>query len=347
MEQLSIFSSAKREGKLSALGDNLEKLNEMVNWEIFRSMLVKAVTVEDPKGPGGRRRFDVVMMFKILVLARLFNLSDDQTEYQINDRISFMRFLGLGLSSTVPDAKTIWLFRERLKNAEIMDDLFAQFNAQLEQKGLITREGTIVDATFVEAPKQRNHREENQAIKAGQVPEEWRKPENSHKLAQKDTDARWTKKNNQTYYGYKDHVKADAKSKLITNYSVTHAAVNDNQEFVDLLRENDGLLYGDCAYVGEKFVEQFPEGVTNMIHEKAEKNRPLTEAQKASNREKSRIRCRIEHIFGYMTGAMHGITVRSIGLARAKFNVGMLNLVYNLCRFTFLMRLKKAEAAKG
>lgn len=347
MEQLSIFSSAKREGKLSALGDNLEKLNEMVNWEIFRSMLVKAVTVEDPKGPGGRRRFDVVMMFKILVLARLFNLSDDQTEYQINDRISFMRFLGLGLSSTVPDAKTIWLFRERLKNAEIMDDLFAQFNAQLEQKGLITREGTIVDATFVEVPKQRNHREENQAIKAGQVPEEWRKPENSHKLAQKDTDARWTKKNNQTYYGYKDHVKADAKSKLITNYSVTHAAVNDNQEFVDLLRENDGLLYGDCAYVGEKFVEQFPEGVTNMIHEKAEKNRPLTEAQKASNREKSRIRCRIEHIFGYMTGAMHGITVRSIGLARAKFNVGMLNLVYNLCRFTFLMRLKKAEAAKG
>ncbi len=347
MEQLSIFSSVKREGKLSALGDNLEKLNEMVNWEIFRPMLVKAVTVEEPKGPGGRRRFDVVMMFKILVLARLFNLSDDQAEYQINDRISFMRFLGLGLSSTVPDAKTIWLFRERLKNAKIMDDLFAQFNAQLEQKGLITREGTIVDATFVEAPKQRNHREENQSIKDGQVPEEWQKPENKHKLAQKDTDARWTKKNNQTYYGYKDHVKADAKSKLITNYSVTHAAVNDNQEFVDLLRENDGLLYGDCAYVGEKFVEQFPEGVTSMIHEKAEKNRPLTEAQKASNREKSRIRCRIEHIFGYMTGAMHGITIRSIGLARAKFNVGMMNLVYNLCRFAFLMRLKKAEAAKG
>ena len=347
MEQLSIFSSAKREGKLSALGDNLEKLNEMVNWEIFRPLLVKAVTVEEPKGPGGRRRFDVVMMFKILVLARLFNLSDDQTEYQINDRISFMRFLGLGLSSTVPDAKTIWLFRERLKNAGIMDDLFAQFNAQLEQKGLITREGTIVDATFVEVPKQRNHREENEAIKAGQVPEEWLKPENSHKLAQKDTDARWTKKNNLAYYGYKDHVKADAKSKLITNYSVTHAAVNDNQEFVDLLRENDGLLYGDCAYVGEKFVERFPEGVTSMIHEKAEKNRPLTEAQKASNREKSRIRCRIEHIFGYMTGTMHGITIRSIGLARAKFNVGMMNLVYNLCRFTFLMRLKKAEAAKG
>ena len=119
MEQLSIFSSVKREGKLSALGDNLEKLNEIINWEIFRPMLVKAVTVEEAKGPGGRHRFDVVMMFKILVLARLFNLSDDQTEYQINDRISFMRFLGLGLSNTVPDAKTIWLFREKLKSARI------------------------------------------------------------------------------------------------------------------------------------------------------------------------------------------------------------------------------------
>ena len=346
MEQLGIFSSAKRERKLSDLGDNLEQLNQIINWEMFRATLEGAVRKE-AKGAGGRRRFDVVMMFKILVLARLFNLSDDQTEYQINDRISFMRFLDLGLSSTVPDAKTIWLFRETLKNAGVMEDLFAQFNALLEQKGLITREGTIVDATFVEVPKQRNHREENQAIKAGQVPEEWQKPENRHKLAQKDTDARWTKKNNQTYYGYKDHVKADAKSKLITNYSVTSASVNDNQEFVGLLKQNDGLLYADCAYVGKKFVEQFPEGVTSMIHEKAEKSRPLTDAQKASNREKSRIRCRIEHIFGYMTGAMRGITVRSIGLARAKFNIGMMNLVYNLCRYSFLMRPKYGKLVRG
>ena len=247
----------------------------------------------------------------------------------------------------MPDAKTIWLYRETLRKAGIIDDLFSQFNDLLEQKNLIAHEGTIVDATFVEAPKQRNSREENQTIKEGQTPEEWLDPENKHKLAQKDTDARWAKKNNQTYYGYKDHVKADAKSKFITNYSVTNAAVNDNQEFVGLLKENDGLLYGDCGYVGKKFVKQFPKGVTSMIHEKAEKNRPLTEAQKASNREKSRIRCRIEHIFGYMTGAMHGITVRSIGLERAKFNIGMMNLVYNLCRYVFLMRPRKAEPARG
>ena len=198
MEQIGIFSSEKRERKLSDLGDTLEQLNQIVEWEMFRPALDKA-TRKEAKGPGGRRRYDVVMMFKILVLARLYNLGDDQMEYQINDRISFMRFLDLGLSNTVPDAKTIWLFRETLKNAGIIEELFAQFNGLLEQKGLIAHEGTIVDATFVEAPRQRNHRDENQAIKDGRIPKEWQKPENRHKLSQKDTDARWARKNNQTF----------------------------------------------------------------------------------------------------------------------------------------------------
>ena len=347
MNQLSMLGSVEREKKLNVLGDSLEKLNETIDWEMFRAILQKAVTIEERKGPGGRRRFDVVMMFKILVLARLYNLSDDQTEYQINDRISFMRFLDIGLNSTVPDAKTIWLFRETLKNAGIMEELFAQFKEMLEQKNLITREGTIVDATFVEVPKQRNHREENQSIKEGKVPEKWQEPENKHKLSQKDTDARWAKKNHQTYYGYKDHVKADAKSKLITNYAVTGASVNDNQEFIGLLDVQDKVIYADSGYVGKKYAEQLPEGSVNRIHEKAEKNRPLTEEQKKSNREKSRIRCRIEHIFGYMTGAMRGISIRSIGIARAKFNIGMMNLVYNLCRYSFLIRSRKKVPSMG
>ena len=224
MEQLSIFSSARREAKLSTLGNNHETLNKVINWEIFRPMLAKAVAVEKPKGPGGRRRFDVV---------------------------------------------------------------------------------------------------------------------------QKDTDARWARKNNQTYFGYKDHVKADAKSKLITNYSVTGASTNDNQEFIGLLDEHDEVIYADSGYVGQKYADQLPAGAINMIHEKAEKNRPLTENQKKSNREKSRIRCRIEHIFGYMTGVMHGITIRSVGMDRAKFNIGMMNLTYNLCRFTFLMSAQKAVCTMG
>lgn len=99
------------------------------------------------------------MKFKASVLKRIYNLSYDRTEYQINDRLSFMRFLGLGLNDKVIDAKTIWDFENTLANAEMGEKLFCMFDAVLENEGLITHKGTIVDATFVEAPKQRNNRE--------------------------------------------------------------------------------------------------------------------------------------------------------------------------------------------
>ena len=175
------------------------------------------------------------MLFKTIVLQRLYNLSDDQTEFQINDRMSFMRFLGLGLDDKVPDAKTIWLFKDTLTKAGIMDQLFSQFNRMLEERGIITHKGTIVDATFVDVPRQRNSREENRKIKNGETPEEWN--ENPHKKAQKDTDARWTKKGDETHYGYKDHVKVDADSKLILDYEVTPANVHDSNEFEEFFGE--------------------------------------------------------------------------------------------------------------
>ena len=192
--QLGLFDEYERLERLSELGDPLTRLNQVMNWEMFRPELQKAFQKER-KGPGGRPPYDYVMMFKILVLQKLYKLSDEQTEYQINDRMSFMRFLGIGLESRVPDAKTIWLYRETLTQAHVIDKLFSLFNAQLDEAKLITHTGSIVDATFVDAPRQRNTREENKKIKEGEVPEEWQKAENIHKLRQKDTDARWAKKN--------------------------------------------------------------------------------------------------------------------------------------------------------
>jgi IS5 family transposase len=139
-------------------------------------------------------------MFKILVLQRLFNISDDQTEYQVKDRISFMRFLGVTLGNRVPDAKTIWLFRENLTKAGVVKELFDLFTNCLESQGIITRAGSMADASFADAPRRRNSREENKKIKE----KKYRK-NNINKLRQKDTDARWTKKGNETHYGYKDH----------------------------------------------------------------------------------------------------------------------------------------------
>ncbi len=162
----------------------------------------------------------------MFVLQRLYNISDEELEYQDNDRISFMRFLDLTIADDVPDCNTIRHFRETLIQRGIIEKLFKAFDELLRAKGYIAQEGSIVDAIFVEVPKQRNSREENKKIKAGELPEQWDDPAKKNMVSHKDRDARWTKKNNQSYYGYKDHVKIDSKSKLITDYKVTDASVH-------------------------------------------------------------------------------------------------------------------------
>ena len=333
--KFSFFTEKDRLEKLSELGDSLERLNQVINWEQFRPILTLALYEKPKKSLAGRPPYDIVMMFKILVLQRIYNLSDDQTEFQINDRMS----LGLGLEHRVPDAKTIWLFRDKLAKAKAIEKLFDAFSMQLEKAHLVTHTGTIVDATFVDAPRQRNTRDENSKIKKGEIPEEWQEEDNKNKLRQKDTDARWAKKGNELHYGYKNHVKADAESKLITDYTVTSASVNDIDVLDELVNDADMILYADSAYSGEETLKAITnEGVEVCVHERGYREHPLTDEQKQTNREKSRVRARIEHIFGFMTSSMRGIFVRSIGMLRAKFNIGMMNLVYNMFRTKILLK---------
>lgn len=340
MKQIGMFDEEKRLEKLSKLGDTLEKLNGAVDWEEFRPLLNHAFK-QAPKGAGGRPPYDYVMMFKILVLQRVYNLSDEQTEFQINDRMSFMRFVGLNMCDRVPDAKTIWLFRDTLARRNVIKDLFKQFEGKLEKENLITRTGTIIDATFVDAPRQHIDKEHYQQIKDGEVPPEWQEPEKASMLRQKDLDARYKTKGRERHYGYKDHVKVDADSKLITDYEATDAAVNDIVG-LSMIDENDQVIYADSAYYMLPQNAPIPPSVNNQIHEKAQRKHPLTLEQKANNQRKSKIRCRIEHVFGFMTGVFHGLTLRSIGLARAQLNIGLTNLLYNIFRYQFLQRARSA-----
>lgn len=335
--KFTYFDEENRLEKLSKLGDSLVRLDQVVDWEEFRKPLSLAL-YKEPKSLAGRPSYDVILMFKILVLQRIYNLSDDQTEFQINDRMSFMRFLDLGLESRIPDAKTIWLFRDKLTKANVIKILFDEFNSQLEKANIITRTGSIVDATFVDAPRQRNTRDENAKIKKGEIPEEWKSDSKKNKLRQKDTDARWAKKGNELHYGYKNHVKADAESKLIVDYVVTDASLHDSQVLEELVDEEDILLYADSAYTGEELLASLPTGLEICVHEKGNRNKSLTDEQKEINREKSRVRSRIEHIFGYMTNSMGGISVRSIGKARAEFIIGLMNLIYNIQRVGVLYK---------
>ena len=284
-------------------------------------------------------------MFKIIILQRYYGLGDKQVEYQIIDRTSFKNFLGLETGDKVPDEKTVWAFRETITKAGLVEDLFEQFKDYLESKELIFNEGQLIDASFTVAPRQRNTREENQKIKNGEGNELWN--DNPHKKSHKDIDARWTKKNNETFYGYKNHAKIDNKGKFINTFVVTDASVHDSQATEDLLDQKDKGqdLYADSAYTGEEQEKTIAKyRMNNKLHEKGYRNKPLTEEQKASNTNKSKTRARVEHVFGFMEQSMNGLRLRSIGIVRATGIIGLINLTYNLFRFEQVQRLNLCEA---
>jgi len=341
--QHGFFDIENRLAKIYQLNDFLPKLNSLIQWEIFRPTLNK-VREKEHLGPGGRPAFDVVLMFKILVLKEMYNLAFEKIEEKILDSISFQAFLGLNRNDNVPDSRTIWLFADQLKNLELECLLFDRFNEMLDASGFKVKSGSIVDGSFVEVPRQRNTKEENEQIKQGEIPESF--SANPHVLAQKDCDARWTKKGDQVFYGYKNHAMIDDEHKLIRGYGVTSAEVHDSVPFLDVLPEESEYPYqevfADSAYVGEKIETKLKErGFLPMICEKGFRNKPLTKQQKENNKVKSSVRCRVEHVFGEMKMRMGNEILRSIGFARARFWIGFRNLMYNMSRFVSLSRPKK------
>ncbi len=320
----------------------LQKLNSVIDWKMFRSPIEEALAVE-PKGLGGRPHYDRLMMFKILILQRYYNLSDEQTEFQIKDRLSFMQFLGLQIGDKVPDEKTIWLFKEQLSENNLAEQLFELFNRTLISNGIVAKEGSIVDASFVNVPRQRNSREDNANIKKDAIPLEFGK--NKAKLVQKDCDARWMTKNRERHFGYKNHINADMKTKLITKFSTSSAAPHDSTETENLFDESDTIAYGDSAYRSEK-IETYLESINckSHIHEKGYRNKPIEIQQQLHNHMKSKIRSRVEHVFGFMTNSMNnGLNLKAIGKKRIDSLIGLLNLTYNLCRYEQLVRLQKVK----
>ncbi len=352
------FDVDERLKELSAKGDDLERLNALIDFEIFRPALEAAVGRGD-RAKGGRPPFDPVLMFKILILQAMHSLSDERAEYLVKDRLSFMRFLGLSLSDAVPDANTIWTFREALKKADAVDALFHRFDEALRASGFLAMRGQIVDATIVAAPKQRNTKEEKQAIKEGRIPDAWK--DKPAKRAQKDRDARWTVKYTKAKpgegsskppvdlaipaFGYKNHVAIDRAHGLIRKWTATDAAAYDGARLADVLDRGNTAsdVWADTAYRSAKNEAMLKRrGFVSRIHRKKPKGRPMPERTRIANAAKSKVRAFAEHVFAQEKGPM-GLVVRTIGLARAKLKIGLANLAYNMRRFVFLWR--KAAAA--
>lgn len=334
-----LFDEFMQNLDVAAYETPLLRIGKLVDWSVFEPTLHRAV-LKEAKGPGGRPRFAPMLMFKILVLQKLHGLADDATSFQITDRASFRAFLGLTPGDVVPDGQTILDFKEDLRKSGAYETLFSVFLGHLQTRhGLaLAREGVMVDATFVEVPKQRNTRQQNEEIKEGDVPEEFQGQ--PRLLAQKDLDARWTKKHNVSYFGYKNHVKVDVSDKLILQSTQTTASEHDSQALEELIAENDKVVWADSAYSSAVLADVLrANGLETQICEKGNRATALTEAQKDANRAKSRVRSRVEHVFAQMTGSMKALWQRCIGYERNFASIQLTNLVYNLLRFEQIQRL--------
>jgi IS5 family transposase len=349
--QRGFWDVEERLKELSAEGDPLEKLGATVDFELFRPVLTKALGSSD-RSKGGRPGFDPVLKFKMLVLQALHGLSLQQTDYLVRDRLSWMRFCGLGPGDVVPDANTLWDFREALIAAKALDKLFDRLDRAIQDAGYLPMGGQIIDATLVAAPRQRNTDGEKSAIKAGEIPEAWK--DKPAKLRQKDRDARWTVKFSKAkpkdngepqidiaipVFGYKSHVSIDRRHGVIRRGKTTDAAAHEGARLREGLIDPANTasdVWADTAYrsaTNESFLHKA--GKVSRIHHKKPRGKPMPQAVARANAKKSKIRARVEHVFAEQKDRM-GLFIRTIGIVRAEAAITLANMAYNMKRWCWL-----------
>lgn len=351
--QPGFFDADERYRALTVAGDPLERLAAAIDFELFRPELEAALSRSD-RSKGGRPPYDPVLMFKVLVLQTLHTLSDKQTEYQLKDRLSFMRFAGLALHEPVPDATTIWLFREQLLRAGAIERLFARFDAILREKGLLAMGGQIVDATVVQARPARLTAEEKATLEGGGTPEGW----SPAREAQIDRDARWTLKRGRErsppeggepskrrvveiavpLFGYESHLGIDRIHGLIRTWTVTHAAAHEGGQLGALLDPANTAsgVWADTAYRSAANLELLARrGRVEHLQRKKPRGRPMPRHVAHGNAKRGRVRAAVEHVFAAQKRRL-GLVIRTIGIVRARAKIGLANLAYDLTRFSWL-----------
>jgi IS5 family transposase len=338
---------------LSASGDPLERLRAVVEFEAFRVELDAALPRAD-RSRGGRPPWDAVLMFRVLVLQALYTLSDDQTEYQLRDRLSFMRFVGLALPDAVPDAKTIWLYREQLTHAGALPRLFARFDAMLAERGFLAMGGQIVDATVADARRSRLIKDEKAVLRDGGTPQGWSKA----RPRQINRDGRWTIERGRKarppagaprhstaeiavpMFGYKNHLGVDRAHGFIRRCVVTDAARHDGAQLGTVLDPaNTGSgVWADTAYRSKANLELLDRrGLRPEFQRAKPRGRPMPAHIARGNATRARVRSLVEHVFAAEKRCM-GLVVRCIGLARATARITLANLAYTMRRMAWIER---------
>jgi IS5 family transposase len=327
-----LFAADLRKQKIDRMGDPLLAFETHIDFAALAAE-VDRVAPRPVSLQGGRPPFPTETMVRILFLKRVNNLSDEQMEYQLLDRMSYQRFCGLTDSASIPDRTTVWTFENRIGEAGAQA-LFDGVERQLLKHGYIARGGHIIDATLVPAPKQHFSKDDKAMLKEGAMPADW----SPAQRRQKDLDATWTKKHGKSHHGYKLSINADKRYKLIRKIETGTAATHDSQHFETVLNTSNTSrdVYADKGYPSAEREAQLKEaGYRSHIQRKGQRNHPLSEWQKQRNRRIAQVRARVEHPFAAIA-QMGGKFIRTIGQARANFAMTMMAASYNLKRLVYL-----------
>lgn len=290
----------------------LDRIGALLNWAPLSYRLEKHCRKLD-----GRPPFAPIMMFRALLIAQWYDLSDRELEEALCDRLSFRRFVGLGMEQATPDHTTLCRFRERLNAAGLTVKLLALVNAQIEAKGLLLKRGTLIDATIVESAAAR--------------------PAHGGEAAACDPDAAFLKREGKagSSYGYKAHVAVDEGSLLVRSAKLTPANVAETVVADELIRANrdGGAIYADKAYdthARRALIASL--GLADGILQRPNKHHPLTPAQKQRNAALSAIRCRVETVFAVFKRVYGYRRTRYLGLVRNQLQLTLLAICFNLRR---------------
>ena len=313
--------------KVQGLGDRLALMKEVIDWEPFRPLV--AGVFRNDKVVGGRPHTDEIVVVKTMILQSCYGLSDQELEFQVNDRLSFRNFLGF--PDAVPDFTTVWRIRERLKNEGVDKAIWAELQRQLDAKGYKIKKGVIQDATFIEADLGRKrHYKEKKAVKNGKKKIRYTEKQKSHI----DRDATFSVKHGQVHYGYKDHLKSDADHHLIREYDVTTASLHDGE--VDLVDEGDVAAYRDKGYFGK---ELGAAGVTDNTMKRSTRARKINGGEQKRNRSISRVRAPGERVFAVIKRVFRGGRTRVKTLERVSIQEMFKCFAFNLYQLVTLERM--------
>jgi transposase, IS5 family len=295
--------------RLATLGDPLAHANTFLNWEGFRPIAEELYTNKTERG--GHPNIDIVLMIKILVLQHWYSLSDQKMERELANNISFMNFLGF--PETIPDSTTIWLFRERLIEKGKIDTIWQELQRQLDAKGLVVKEGSIQDATFIAADPGRSGN----------------KPRGNEARTRRSKDGTWAKKGDEIHFGYKLHNKVDVDYGLIRTLETTTASVHDSQ--VDLSAE-DERVYRDKGYFGAS-----ARGNSVTMY-RATRGHPLSNRDRMRNLQISKIRAPGERPFAVIKTVFKAAHVLVTTVTRVNVKMVFTAIAYNLYQLRTLER---------